>query len=136
MVKGWFWRTYGPAVLPAWRRRVDGSPCPFCWPFITAQPPILGRERTFYLCEEICSTESLIFLIVWPSKLWVDKILQPLKHSVCLHWMPIHIKGMSRIGPAFLWPPPQESVSPLSGSLCSSSSPVRRQTENLIFHQR
>lgn len=88
--------------------------------------PILGRERMFYLCKELCSTESLIFLRVWPSKLWVDKILQPLKHSVCFHWMPIQIRGMSLVGPAFLWPPPRESVPPLSGRLCSSSSPVLR----------
>lgn len=36
----------------------------------------------FYLCKELCNTESLIFLRVWPSKLWVDKILQPLKQCL------------------------------------------------------
>lgn len=80
----------------------------------------------FYLCKEHSSAESSVFLRVWPSKLWVDKILQPLKYSVCFHWTPAKIKSMFLIGPSFLWPPPKESVPPLSGGLCSSSPPVLR----------
>ena len=100
--------------------------------FYHSTAPYVREGNMFYLGKELCSTESFLFLRVWPSKLWVDKILQPLKHSVCLHWMPIQIKGKPLIGPAFLQPPPQESEPPLSGSLCSSSSPVLRPAPSVL----
>ena len=50
----------------------------------------------FYLCEERGGAESSIFLGGWPLKLWVDKIVQPLKSRVCLHWMPAKIKVSHR----------------------------------------